>query len=294
MKAALQKSFFQFPTLLSHVYLLLSIVFISPSVKTQELVPMDIFQSLLDSNNLQGSVLIYDPRTKTYFSNDFDWAKVGRLPASTYKIPHSIIALESEVVKDSQSIFLWKGEDRYLDVWERDLTFKQAFQLSCVPCYQEIAGKIGVKRMNDWLNKLEYGHMQVKDGNLTVFWLEGESKINQFEQIDFLQRFYDKKLPITPRTHSIIKDILVLEENAEYKLSAKTGWAIRNGHNNGWFVGYLEKGDKLWFFATNISPREKFSMDLFPMIRSKVSLQALQHLIDDPDYDQKYNKTFDR
>jgi beta-lactamase class D len=35
-------------------------------------------------------------------------------------------------------------------------------------------------------------------------------------------------------------------------LSAKTGWGMRFETQVGWFVGYIEKGDNVYFFATNL------------------------------------------
>ena len=90
--------------------------------------------------------------------------------------------------------------ERRLKVWEQDLTFKQAFHYSCVPCYQEVARKIGATRMNVWLNKLDYGQMHVDTTNIDVFWLEGDSQINQYQQIDFLKRLYRSELLISHRT----------------------------------------------------------------------------------------------
>ncbi len=105
------------------------------------------FQEILDSTKLDGAILIYDLTNDIYYSNNFDWCKKGKLPASTFKIPNSIIALETGVVKSDSTIFKWNGEPRYLKAWERDITFKEAFYYSCVPCYQEVARKIGVERM---------------------------------------------------------------------------------------------------------------------------------------------------
>jgi beta-lactamase class D len=51
----------------------------------------------------------------------------------------------------------------------------------------------------------------------------------------------------------VVKDILVLEETPIYKLSGKTGGgSLVNGKALGWFVGYLERKDDVYFFATNI------------------------------------------
>jgi beta-lactamase class D len=112
------------------------------------------FGKILDSLKVKGAVLIYDVKNNTYYSNDFAWAKTGIIPASTFKIPNSIIALETGIIQNDSVIFKWNGEKRNFKKWEQDLTFKKAFQVSCVPCYQEIARKVGVKRMKTYLKKL--------------------------------------------------------------------------------------------------------------------------------------------
>ncbi|MAW94071.1 MULTISPECIES: class D beta-lactamase [unclassified Leeuwenhoekiella] len=248
----------------------------TPVVEREILTPE--FQTILDSAGVEGSILIYDLKNDTYYSNDFQWATKGRLPASTFKITNSIIALETGVVENDSTLFKWNGEKRSLKVWEQDLILKDAFHFSCVPCYQEVARNIGAQRMSAYLDKLEYGAMDVDSTNIDMFWLEGGSKISQFQQIDFLKRFYKSQLPISERTEKIMKRMMILEENENYTLRGKTGWSIRNGNNNGWFVGYLENGSDTYFFATNINPNADFNMDLFPMIRKEVTLEALRNL----------------
>jgi beta-lactamase class D len=236
------------------------------------------FQAILNSANVTGAILVYNPSKNTFYSNDFAWCETSRLPASTFKIPNSIIALETGVMESDSTVIKWDGEKRWLKEWEQDLTLQDAFRVSCVPCYQEIARKIGVERMKDWLNKLNYGRMIIDSTCIDRFWLEGESRINQLEQIDFLNRLYNSKLPISARTERIMKRMLIIEENDTFRLSGKTGWAIRNGNNNGWFVGYLEKGEEMLFIATNIDPKVEFNMDLFPVIRREISMKALREV----------------
>jgi len=55
------------------------------------------------------------------------------MPASTFKIVNSIIALETGVVENDSTMFKWNGEKRRLPIWEQDLTFRDAFHFSCVP-----------------------------------------------------------------------------------------------------------------------------------------------------------------
>jgi len=236
------------------------------------------FQSIIDSAEVKGSVLIYVLQKNIYYSNDFNWAKVGRLPASTYKIPHSIIALETGVVAGEDSIQKWDGNKKFVKAWEQDLSFTDAFRFSCVPCYQAIARKIGEVRMNRFLARLKFGNMKVDSSNIDVFWLKGESKITQFQQIDFLKRLQNSRLPISKNTARIVKKIMIIERKKNYVLRGKTGWAVRDGNNNGWFVGYMEQGENVFFFAVNINPKGKFNMKLFSKIRMEITYSALKHL----------------
>ncbi|QCX02366.1 class D beta-lactamase [Aggregatimonas sangjinii] len=235
-------------------------------------------QSILDSAKVKGAIVIMDSRAKTLYSNDFDWAGIQRLPASTFKIPNSLIALETGVVQHDSTLFKWNGEERYLKVWEQDLTFNQAFHYSCVPCYQEVALKIGVKRMKYYLKEFRYGAMKVDSTNIDHFWLEGTSKISPLQQINFLQRFYESKLPISKRTEALMKSLMVIEKKEAYSLSGKTGWATANNTDNGWFVGYVEIGGNPYFFATNIEPLPDFDMKRFAAIRKEVTMAALQQI----------------
>jgi len=101
------------------------------------------FQTILDTADLKGAILIFDSKDKKYYSNDFSWAEKGQLPASTFKIPNSMIALETGVVANDSTLFMWDGKKRAFKIWEQDLIFRNAFKYSCVPCYQEVARGIG-------------------------------------------------------------------------------------------------------------------------------------------------------
>lgn len=236
------------------------------------------FQTILGAAELKGAILIYDLDADTFYSNDFEWSATGQLPASTFKIANSIIALETKVVENESTLFEWNGEERRFRSWQQDLVFRDAFHYSCVPCYQEVARNIGAKRMNEHLNKLGFGNMRVDESNIDMFWLQGDSKISQFEQIDFLKRLYLSQLPISERTIQVMKSMIVVEENDAYKLSGKTGWSVNDGHNNGWFVGYVEATNNVYFFATNIEPTDKFDMNNFASARKDLTYKALKQM----------------
>lgn len=253
--------------------------------KRKEIVNLEIkkviepeFQKIINDKNVTGAVLIYDLKKNTYYSNDFDWATIGRLPASTFKIPNSIIALELGIVKNDSTLFAWNGEKRAYKIWEQDLILKNAFHYSCVPCYQEIARKVGVNRMQNLLDELEFGNMKFDTITIDNFWLEGSSKINQFEQIDFLKRLYESKLPISKRTEGIMKKMMLVKDTENFKLRGKTGLSVRSGKRNGWFVGYLEKNKNVYFFATNIEPNLDTNPNLFTKARKEITIEALKNI----------------
>jgi Beta-lactamase class D len=252
--------------------------FVDKSKESLKRVTTPELQIILDSSNVSGAILIYDEEANQYFSNDFVWSEKGQLPASTFKIPNSIIALETEIVANDSTLFKWDGNQRAFKIWEQDLIFRNAFKFSCVPCYQKIAREIGVDRMKEYLDKLNYGNIQVDSTTLDNFWLIGSSRITPFQEIDFLKRLYHSQLPISKRTENLVKSILVLERKSNYILSGKTGWTYDSAKNNGWFVGFLETKNKVYFFATNIEPNPTLNIDLFPKTRKEVTYKALQKL----------------
>jgi beta-lactamase class D len=238
----------------------------------------EVIDIIIDTEGLDGAVLIYDVEGDTYYSNDFEWCNQGQLPASTFKITNSIIALESGIIENDSTLIKWDGKKQRMKIWEQDLIFRDAFHLSCVPCYQGIAKKIGVERMKEYLKKLNYGNMIVDSNNIDLFWLIGDSKISQMEQIDFLKRFYQSELPITKRTEDLMRRLMVIDKNDEYTISGKTGMVIRNGNDNAWFVGYLEKENKVYYFATNVEPKGAFDFNALARLRKEATYNTLKIL----------------
>ncbi|WP_373519423.1 penicillin-binding transpeptidase domain-containing protein [Pricia sp.] len=235
------------------------------------------FQSIIDSADVIGAILLYDYKKDIYYSNNFEWARTGKLPASTFKITNSIIGLETGVIENDSVIFNWDGRPKGNQNWEQDLILRDAFHFSCVPCYQGVARKIGSERMNRYLDTLDYGAMDVDSNTIDTFWLMGSSRISQMQQIDFLKRFYTGVLPISGRTRKIMKKLMIIKETEQYRLSGKSGLSNANEDYNGWFVGYIE-GDDTYFFATNIEPKKEFDLDTFISKRMDVTLSAFKRM----------------
>lgn len=256
---------------------ILAVSFYSVGAQEHKIVKAE-FQKILDEKKVIGTILIYDLSADRYYSNDFLWAEKGKLPASTFKIPNSMVALELGVVQDDSTIFRWDGVERSVSNWNQDLIFRDAFHYSCVPCYQDVARNVGKERMHAMLDKIEYPGMQFSSETIDDFWLMGTSRISPMEQITFLRRYQAKEIPVSSRTYDILDTMMIAESTTEYILRAKSGWSVENGHNNGWYVGYVEKGGDVYFFATNIEPENQGQTDGFVQARIAVTRQALTEL----------------
>lgn len=233
---------------------------------------------LLDSLHLKGSVLIFNPKENVYFSNDFFWADIGWLPASTFKIPNALIGMDLGVISDS-TVFKWDGKERMFDNWERDLNLKDAFHVSCVPCFQELARKIGYENMKKYTDSLRFGEMRVTPETLDHFWLEGNSNISQFQQIDFLQRLSENRLPLKKETQESFKNLMIISGNNSYTLRGKTGLNITQNKLNGWFTGYITTtANEVFYFATNVESDDLNNRDLFINQRKEITLESFKLL----------------
>src|SRR6201992_3887605 len=129
-------------------------------------------------------------------SSDKDRSGEAKLPASTFKIPNSLIALETGVVQDpDKDVFKWDGVVRPIEAWNRDHTMRSAIAVSAVPVYQEIARRIGPERMQKYLDLFEYGNRNI-GGGLDQFWLSGALRIDPVQEIDFLDRLRRGRVPM--------------------------------------------------------------------------------------------------
>jgi beta-lactamase class D len=228
-----------------------------------------------EAEGTRGTIALFDTNDGVLSCSDVERCQQGFPPASTFKIPNSMIALETDVVEGPDSVMKWDGQQYPVAAWNEDLKFRDAFRVSCVPCYQAVARKVGEPVEHEWVEKLDYGNHDTS-GGVDKFWLVGGLRITPLQQIDFLRRFDGNKLPISERTADIVRDIMTIDVTETYVLRAKTGAVPlpKGDHDLGWFVGWLEMGERRVFFATLILDYSP-STDMMPL-RRKVTERVLK------------------
>lgn len=174
-------------------------------------------------------------------------------PASTSKIPHSLIALENGLAS-SATIFEWDGVPRSNRAWNQDHTLETAFHKSAVWVYQRIAQTAGQRVMSDGLKSFGYGNADVGAvDQLTTYWLDDTLTISALEQVEFLSDLALKRLPLSATTYAVAKDIMVSDARSIWIMRSKTGWRYSaTDMDIGWFVGWLECASETYVFALNM------------------------------------------
>ncbi|MDB5232818.1 MAG: class beta-lactamase [Chitinophagaceae bacterium] len=205
-----------------------------------------------DANKVTGTFGLFD-NSLGHFTiyNLSRYKDSAYLPASTFKIVNSLIGIKTGVIFNEKMVIKWDGIKRRPE-WDKDLTMEEAFKVSAVPYYQEVARRIGKDTMLQWLDSLHYGNHKI--GNrIDSFWLDNSLKITPDEQLGLVKQLYFEQLPIDKRPQRIVKTVMLQENNANYKLSYKTGWGYReNGNAIGWIVGWVEENRHPYFFVLNV------------------------------------------
>ena len=224
-----------------------------------------------------GSFSLYDLNKKEYATTDRNDFVKGTSPASTFKVPNTFIALETNAVRDENELTKWDGTPKRLKIWEQDYELKNAYKNSAYWFYQEIAKRVGEEKYHTYLKKLDYGNQDIS-GGLTVFWLGSSLKISPKSQLEFLQKLQAETLPFSERTYRIGKEVMVEKKTDTYILSAKTGWADTKPTHTGWYVGYVETKDNVYFFATRIYQPDAQQSDDFGNQRKAITRKILSDL----------------
>ena len=199
-----------------------------------------------------GTMIVLDNSTGQKFVYNSKRSRQRFLPASTFKIPNSLIGLDTKVITDENFVIKWDGITRDNKEWNRDHSLATAIKYSVAPYYQELARRVGRKKYEQIFSKFNYGNKTI--GNkIDLFWLDNSLKISAEEQISFLKKFYEYDIPFSRKSIDIVKKILTEEKFANSVLKFKTGTGKKeDGMWIAWLVGYVERKDKVFFFAFNV------------------------------------------
>jgi beta-lactamase class D len=213
---------------------------------------------LASAYGAEQTFVLLDSASGQFTRQNPERASLRFAPCSTFKIPNSAIALESGVAGGLDFMLKYDPlrDHAARAVWARDYDLQSAFKASAVWYYQEMARRVGMKQMTKFLTQFQYGN-QDASGGIDKFWLGNSLRISPNEQVDFLRRLYEGRLGLSVRTTNLVKEIMLVEQTADWRLSAKTGACRAEGEDVVlWYVGWVEKPGHVYYFALEIGDKE--------------------------------------
>ena len=240
------------------------------------------FNKYFETCNVSGCIVIFDINQKQLITNDSVLMRTEKLPASTFKILNLLIALETGVINDENDLFKWNDEKDtvkygFRPETYRDMTVKEAFEISVIWVFTELAQRIGRERYSYYLKACNYGNQILSEPDVD-FWNFGEMGISLIDQVIFIHNLYEGKLPFSARNMEIVKRVMITEQTENHTIKAKTGWTREGGFNTGWWVGTIETKHGIWFFATLLLQDRKYNSSTFGPCRKEITKSAFKEL----------------
>lgn len=223
-----------------------------PSARAETLERRQDLYPIFTEHGAVGTFVLFDASADRLVLVNPERGTQRFVPASTFKIVNSLIALETGAVKDADEVVPYGGKPQQIKDWEKDMPMREAIKVSNVPVYQELARRIGLEQYRVWLDRLRYGNREI--GTVVDrFWLDGPLRISAVEQARFVALLAQRKLDASARSQAITREILRQEEKDGAVLFAKTGWYFSTTETSiGWWTGWVEREGRVLAFSLNI------------------------------------------
>ncbi|MBL0698090.1 class D beta-lactamase [Comamonas sp. JC664] len=225
--------------------------------------------------------------------NDSSLCQERLSPASTFKIPHALIALE-EGLLTPDAVVPWDGTHYANPAWAQDQTLDTAMRRSALWVFQGLARRLGREREEAWMKRLQYGNADAS-GDISLFWLNGPLRISPEEQLHFLARLYRGQLPVSAATQETVKRTLVqgpqtvshvrdgIDMGGPWKggsmLSAKTGLLTLPEVNLSWLVGHVDTKEGAFVFVSAVRSPPGASVSPHPALAAAIDALKAQGLL---------------
>ncbi len=202
--------------------------------------------------------LVVDVATGATILRAGDRCDAPLTPASTFKIPLSLIGFDSGILQDAdRPAWPYKAEyQTWNDDWKVTTTPRTWMRDSVVWYSQVLTRTLGDAKFQQYVNALGYGNRDVS-GGLTTAWLSSSLRISAVEQVAFVRRMIRRELPVSRSAIDLTMAIMPKAPSGGWEISGKTGTGFQrrpDGTNDsdrqvGWFVGWAQRDGRMLVFA---------------------------------------------
>jgi beta-lactamase class D len=186
-------------------------------------------------------------------------------PASTFKIALSLMGYDSGYLTNEHlpALPFHQGYPDWVASWKATTDPTTWIQNSVVWYSQQITEWLGEDRFKKYVTDFGYGNEDVsgdpgKRNGLTQAWLSSSLKVSPLEQLVFLEKIVNRRLPVSPKAYAMtarITSFAMLPNGWEVHGKTGTGAPLRadgtsdSNHDFGWFVGWASRGGRTLVFA---------------------------------------------
>jgi beta-lactamase class D len=204
-------------------------------------------------------------------------------PESTFKIALSLMGFDSGILKNANdpSWSLPKDSDSYINVCKSDHNPRTWMRDSCLWYSRILTTKLGMEKFQNYVTKFSYGNIDLSGGLINA-WISSSLEISPNEQIAFLEKVLNHKLPVNKVSYDMTKKLIFVQEmSGGWTLYGKSGNGTQvNKLQHGWFIGYIERDKRQIVFAYHIVDDKK--QDTFASLRARgEALIKLFYIIND-------------
>lgn len=173
-------------------------------------------------------------------------------PASTFKIPISLMGYDAGFLKDEHHPVLpyRPGYVDWRESWLHPTDPTKWMNDSVVWFSQQVTQSLGKERFADYTRKFGYGNADVngdqENDGLTFSWINSSLRISPLEQVAFLTRLVKRQLGVSRHAYAMTEKLTEFGFipggwKLHGKFGASSGW--------GWYVGWASKGERTLVFA---------------------------------------------
>lgn len=220
-----------------------------------------------------GCLLVVELEQGDIVEQSGDFCDERFTPASSFKLALAVMGFESGHLVDADTpkrVYKDKYKARR-KAWKRDTTPTSWLDDSVVWYSQVLTREMGAEKFRAYLGAFDYGNRDLtpvkgRDDPLVSAWLSASLKISPREQIAFVSRLLNARLPVSGMAQEMAVSIVPGKIiGGGLSVFGKTGTGLQahaDGSLNydrqiGWYVGWAEAGGKTYVFANLLVEQQK-------------------------------------
>jgi beta-lactamase class D len=198
-------------------------------------------------------------------------------PASTFKIPISLMGYDSGFLKDEHTPVLpfRPGYVDWRENWREPTDPAKWIRDSVVWYSQQVTFAIGRERFAAYTKQFGFGNADVSGlpaaEGPDLAWINSSLQISPLEQVAFLRKLVNRQLGVSERAYDMTAKITLSGQVAGgWVVHGKTG----SGGGNGWYVGWATREQRTVVFAHLLKKEDSDTSGLAVALRARDEILA--------------------